>query len=177
MYILLWIAFKSLSLCWQEQLEKVWNSETCVVNCFQIIIFVLTRTASVNHSIFITLLWIAFKSLSLCWQEQPLPSFLTLPTSCELLSNHYLCADKNSILENLLVDYNVVNCFQIIIFVLTRTANFLNIRFKTMLWIAFKSLSLCWQEQRKFLSKYLSTRCELLSNHYLCADKNSCNID
>ena len=42
--------------------------------------------------------------------------------SCELLSNHYLCANKNSISFNTMLQHEVVNCFQIIIFVLTRTA-------------------------------------------------------
>ena len=91
------------------------------MNCFQIIIFVLTRTA-----IFIVLYFM------FC---------------CELLSNHYLCADKNSHTVQQVEHRGVVNCFQIIIFVLTRTANHLFIRD-----------ILC---------------CELLSNHYLCADKNS----
>ena len=66
---------------------------------------------------------------------------------CELLSNHYLCANKNSYLDNFSVDYVVVNCFQIIIFALTRTAfTFVNV---------------------------FTSGCELLSNHYLCANKNS----
>ena len=91
------------------------------MNCFQIIIFVLTRTAKTYY----------FKTSE----------------GCELLSNHYLCADKNSYKFNYHNSLFVVNCFQIIIFVLTRTAWILNGKF------------LCC--------------CELLSNHYLCADKNS----
>ena len=41
---------------------------------------------------------------------------------CELLSNHYLCAKKNSTMTNQEIGTIVVNCFQIIIFVLRRTA-------------------------------------------------------
>ena len=88
-----------------------------VVNCFQIIIFVLTRTA--YHSIRNEL------------------------GGCELLSNHYLCANKNSSNSLPLRLAIVVNCFQIIIFVLTRTANKSNTLKQGALWIAFKSLSLC----------------------------------
>ena len=66
------------------------------MNCFQIIIFVLTRTA---HQLL---------------DEEGI--------SCELLSNHYLCANKNSIAPEHTIHDTVVNCFQIIIFVLTRTA-------------------------------------------------------
>ena len=95
-----------------------------VVNCFQIIIFVLTRTALRPHT--------------------------NGDTSCELLSNHYLCANKNSGLLQNMNGKNVVNCFQIIIFVLTRTASQLSI---------LAALS-----------------CELLSNHYLCANKNSLHV-
>ena len=118
-----------------------------VVNCFQIIIFVLTRTAYALAQWDMIKLWIAFKSLSLCWQEQQVPSVGGLFVSCELLSNHYLCADKNSLFTVFAVHNTVVNCFQIIIFVLTRTA--------------FNIFSFGIQS------------CELLSNHYLCADKNS----
>ena len=42
---------------------------------------------------------------------------------CELLSNHYLCANKNSYGSPWSGKTPVVNCFQIIIFVLTRTAS------------------------------------------------------
>ena len=91
------------------------------MNCFQIIIFVLTRTASGGYG----------KGTS----------------RCELLSNHYLCANKNSGWNSLDDREKVVNCFQIIIFVLTRTARFPR-----------SSAMDC---------------CELLSNHYLCANKNS----
>ena len=95
-----------------------------VVNCFQIIIFVLTRTAVEG----------AFASLG----------------CCELLSNHYLCANKNSYSTLCRITIGVVNCFQIIIFVLTRTAIM------------------------KSYDKGIS--CELLSNHYLCANKNSNSV-
>ena len=118
---LLWIAFKSLSLCWQEQHICKKLIDGSVVNCFQIIIFVLTRTASY---------------VGVFGDE-----------GCELLSNHYLCADKNS---QVIQKWNLF-----------------------MLWIAFKSLSLCWQEQPFMSFSNFVISCELLSNHYLCADKNS----
>ena len=91
------------------------------MNCFQIIIFVLRRTAT--------------------------NSVLKRSSGCELLSNHYLCAKKNSRSTVLHVISLVVNCFQIIIFVLRRTA--------------------------LPVSAHLLICCELLSNHYLCAKKNS----
>ena len=72
-------------------------------------------------------------------------------SSCELLSNHYLCANKNSLSKVQTSLFLVVNCFQIIIFVLTRTA--------------LKRLNV------------FGYRCELLSNHYLCANKNSLDED
>ena len=72
------------------------RSSAHVVNCFQIIIFVLTRTAISGRR--------------------------HLDASCELLSNHYLCANKNSLIPVWDMPNTVVNCFQIIIFVLTRTA-------------------------------------------------------
>ena len=45
-----------------------------------------------------------------------------IDSGCELLSNHYLCANKNSDATISGAGESVVNCFQIIIFVLTRTA-------------------------------------------------------
>ena len=95
-----------------------------VVNCFQIIIFVLRRTAVKNVNF--------------------------IPLGCELLSNHYLCAKKNSYGSSRNQYVKVVNCFQIIIFVLRRTA--LMVRYLALL------------------------GCELLSNHYLCAKKNSLEV-
>ena len=50
---------------------------------------------------------------------------------CELLSNHYLCANKNSQWALQTIGNIVVNCFQIIIFVLTRTA----LSFKIILYV------------------------------------------
>ena len=91
------------------------------MNCFQIIIFVLTRTA--------------------------LRQFSIGQRCCELLSNHYLCANKNSLYHVFCIHNPVVNCFQIIIFVLTRTAY--------------------------NIMETIDISCELLSNHYLCANKNS----
>ena len=108
-----------------------------VVNCFQIIIFVLTRTA------YGIMMYFKF--------------------GCELLSNHYLCANKNSFgwVEHCRI--LVVNCFQIIIFVLTRTAisgrRHLDIFVLTRTAISGR--------------RHLDASCELLSNHYLCANKNS----
>ena len=197
--MLLWIAFKSLSLCWQEQhiinimdnfycCELLSNHYLCadknsphddgtarpvVVNCFQIIIFVLTRTAKKTPGLMANSLWIAFKSLSLCWQEQLQQGIWRRSRCCELLSNHYLCADKNSKSFCWYAVWKVVNCFQIIIFVLTRTANIIIVSVVGQLWIAFKSLSLCWQEQQVVSGSAKNLCCELLSNHYLCADKNS----
>ena len=110
-----------------------------VVNCFQIIIFVLRRTARRNDALEAFRLWIAFKSAGYIRNMQEV--------SCELLSNHYLCAKKNSSRWSETAEGRVVNCFQIIIFVLRRTA------FMRNWW-----KGLC---------------CELLSNHYLCAKKNS----
>ena len=56
-----------------------------------------------------------------------------LSTGCELLSNHYLCAKKNSLVITFLRELFVVNCFQIIIFVLRRTARHCNLVTKSWL--------------------------------------------
>ena len=95
-----WIGCELLSnhyLCAKKNSCKEINlKKQSVVNCFQIIIFVLRRTAA--------------------------PFTIDIGFSCELLSNHYLCAKKNSYNSMQTSASYVVNCFQIIIFVLRRTA-------------------------------------------------------
>ena len=145
----LWIAFKFLSLCRQTQRtniicrhrsscellsnfylcvvrhnkeRKIWNW-LLVVNCFQIFIFVSSDTT--------------------IKRTQPLYS------SCELLSNFYLCVVRHNIILWYKTNKNVVNCFQIFIFVSSDTTGLRILTLIKRLWIAFKFLSLCRQTQPK----------------------------
>ena len=165
---MLWIAFKLLSLWRQKQrgeegerndrrCELLSNYYLCdvrsnkfrfimktrpVVNCFQIIIFVTSEATSSNKSRQPTMLWIAFKLLSL-WRQKQLPCDIWFKSMCcELLSNYYLCdVRSNTIAAKARLNW-VVNCFQIIIFVTS--------------------------EATYFATSQNAIGCELLSNYYLC---------
>ena len=158
----------NLYLCigWHSVLAALRGSKM-VVNCFQICIFVSDDTALIIVFALLALLWIAFKFVSLyrmtqhtvtinvlegvvnCFQICIFVSDDTaisirglLVSSCELLSNLYLCIGWHSGLLCIERCNVVVNCFQICIFVSDDTA------------------------KRVINQRLLS--CELLSNLYLC---------
>ena len=140
--MLLWIAFKFVSLYRMTQQVGRWchlqvgcellsNLYLCigwhsfavieysglsVVNCFQICIFVSDDTAQ--------------------------RSWRLSAASCELLSNLYLCIGWHSSVIARVIFLNVVNCFQICIFVSDDTATIDVAIIKKKLWIAFKFVSL-----------------------------------
>ena len=138
----LWIAFKFVSLCRILQHLYAVSVSPSVVNCFQICIFVSDFTTCPGMEKNWTLLWIAFKFVSLCRILQP-----------EIFTVHRIV---------------VVNCFQICIFVSDFTTPALNKSFVEMLWIAFKFVSLCRILQLAAGEVVAPGSCELLSNLYLC---------
>ena len=94
-----------------------------------------------------TLLWIAFKCVSL--QEEK---------------------------QRIKCDYRrcwVVNCFQMCIFARGKTTRLITWTVITWLWIAFKCVSLQEEKQLEFLRVNTWISCELLSNVYLCKRKNN----
>ena len=195
----MWIAFKLLSLWRQKQhTDKLEKSSTCcellsnyylcdvrnnrlrgsyptvcVVNCFQIIIFVTSETTPRLQFKYRHLLWIAFKLLSLWRQKQLICNSEKLAACCELLSNYYLCDVRNNFGYFARCAFCVVNCFQIIIFVTSETTSEYSPITLPLLWIAFKLLSLWRQKQPSLLVGAVSVCCELLSNYYLCDVRNN----
>ena len=143
----LWIAFKLLSLQGQRQHEIGCVLVLFVVNCFQITIFAGAKTTAIGIARGHYVLWIAFKLLSLQGQRQLHCRFSSAGSSCELLSNYYLCRGKDNILVLYAVFIIVVNCFQITIFAGAKTTGFNIQLFWDSLWIAFKLLSLQGQRQ------------------------------
>ncbi len=142
------------------------------MNCFQIIIFVTSETTERTNLIRSqscellsnyylcdvrnnlkaqdynnSLLWIAFKLLSLWRQKQLYIDMVSMRI--------------------------VVNCFQIIIFVTSETTNGLQKAIHEALWIAFKLLSLWRQKQPYSIYGVIECGCELLSNYYLCDVRNN----
>ena len=92
-------------------------------------------------------LWIAFKWVPLQEEKQHGFSDGEYVSSCELLSNEYLCKRKNNLTLDLLIDNLVVNCFQMSTFARGKTT-----------WMT---------------DNMAHPSCELLSNEYLCKRKNN----
>ena len=122
-YTELWFAFKLVSLNHWKQLFIVVIFLTIVVICFQISIFEPLKTAFWIYNTFNTLLWFAFKLVSLNHWKQ-----------------HFLIFYFNAI---------VVICFQISIFEPLKTALFNNTHYPILLWFAFKLVSLNHWKQLK----------------------------
>ena len=190
----LWIAFKFVSLYRMTQpgilicmsydcCELLSNLYLCigwhsyllhsalpalVVNCFQICIFVSDDTAHITKINCIFKLWIAFKFVSLYRMTQHLHASLRRLVGCELLSNLYLCIGWHSLSSLIAMSLQVVNCFQICIFVSDDTAYGLQGINTDKLWIAFKFVSLYRMTQPAWEPEHAINCCELLSNLYLC---------
>ena len=164
-----------------------------VVNCFQICIFVSGFTTEFERTKQLTLLWIAFKFVSLYRVLQLGFGALHFKDCCELLSNLYLCigfynfADVVNKVSQLWIAFKfvslyrvlqqiiqecreavVVNCFQICIFVSGFTTIISSLIAAKLLWIAFKFVSLYRVLQHQVLHRCDVACCELLSNLYLC---------
>ena len=125
---LLWFAFKLVSLSHWIQLRFLISSRALVVICFQISIFEPLNTALFGRSIYILVLWFAFKLVSLSHWIQPIDLRFWL-----LL---------------------VVICFQISIFEPLNTADAEGLPQVDRLWFAFKLVSLShWIQPSSKLNK------------------------
>ena len=134
----LWFAFKLVSLNhWiQRQLEN--QEHPCVVICFQISIFEPLNTASFIVLSSYSLLWFAFKLVSLNHWIQPY--FLDISAAW------------------------VVICFQISIFEPLNTARHRRSAWLYTLWFAFKLVSLNHWIQLEVVEDLPRLCCDLLSN-------------
>ena len=134
----LWFAFKLVSLNHWKQRNALYNLIGTVVICFQISIFEPLKTAANKTKGADTELWFAFKLVSL---------------------NHWKQHSRNRILWHL-----VVICFQISIFEPLKTATERSEVTRSVLWFAFKLVSLNHWKQPWPLSLKRPKRCDLLSN-------------
>ena len=118
--MLLWIAFKIVSLKYRKHRLKNCGLPVYVVNCFQNCIFEISETSHLKKHIQYLTLWIAFKIVSLKYRKH---RYLTLSTS-----------------------FAVVNCFQNCIFEISETSCLFIIHITIKLWIAFKIVSLKYRK-------------------------------
>ena len=136
--LMLWFAFKLVSLNHWKQLGAVFGVSHCVVICFQISIFEPLETTSMSVTATCGALWFAFKLVSL---------------------NHW--KQRAHILVRELV---VVICFQISIFEPLETTPNTFVPAKSKLWFAFKLVSLNHWKQLCNGSMRGLLCCDLLSN-------------
>ena len=136
--ILLWFAFKLVSLNHWKQLKEEYLHVCDVVICFQISIFEPLETAVDLVHDEMEQLWFAFKLVSL---------------------NHW----KQRHCQQPLALY-VVICFQISIFEPLETASYRTVSDALLLWFAFKLVSLNHWKQQGISRRLHHTSCDLLSN-------------
>ena len=120
-----------------------------VVICFQILTFAVSATAPRNSGISSSSLWFAFKFLPLQYLRQPNKHRRPIGTSCDLLSNSYLCSICDSNNRPATCRRKVVICFQILTFAVSATALFTSRPVFSLLWFAFKFLPLQYLRQLK----------------------------
>ena len=134
----LWFAFKLVSLNHWKQLCKDYDGKHEVVICFQISIFEPLETTSTDSMSCKTMLWFAFKLVSLNhWKQRKYRPSCNAP---------------------------VVICFQISIFEPLETTQLVCNGARRKLWFAFKLVSLNHWKQPHVDLPTVGVRCDLLSN-------------
>ena len=144
------------------------RSQTPVVICFQICIFVLGDTPTGLRISPAKALWFAFKFVFLYWVIHRNGIRKKLPKCCDLLSNLYFCIGWYTDYSAIDTAAFVVICFQICIFVLGDTPRCRVRKRGTALWFAFKFVFLYWVIHQAALSLLFPPCCDLLSNLYFC---------
>ena len=134
----LWFAFKLVSLNHWKQQELLISINVSVVICFQISIFEPLETTIPTKSRYPAQLWFAFKLVSLNHWKQPISELKEIR--------------------------RVVICFQISIFEPLETTSFVHRNTQSVLWFAFKLVSLNHWKQLKEWTDITPVRCDLLSN-------------
>ena len=134
----LWFAFKLVSLNhWKQQFDLLKTTEEVVI-CFQISIFEPLETTTIIFINTTRRLWFAFKLVSLNhWKQRP---------RCRWCG------------------WDVVICFQISIFEPLETTLAIHHLLPSVLWFAFKLVSLNHWKQHNYKQKEVTNSCDLLSN-------------
>ena len=160
-----------------------------IVICFQISIFELQKTARTLKKLLSSLLWFAFKLVSLsyrrqlCWREYTRYKVVicfqisifelqktaiegTAPLQAELWFAFKLVSlsYRRQLMRPQKLTRPVVICFQISIFELQKTARSAGGVSWKRLWFAFKLVSLSYRRQLQIITYHLPFCCDLLSN-------------
>ena len=140
---------------------------TLVVICFQNCIFDLLHTSYLLAFYAPSLLWFAFKIVSLTYFIHQWYSCLKNKSSCDLLSKLYLWLTSYIMWGVFVYVFLVVICFQNCIFDLLHTSTLSGCISLHLLWFAFKIVSLTYFIHHLIICKLRLTSCDLLSKLYL----------
>jgi len=185
-YLLLWFAYKTVSLTYRTQRYHFLKCRTCccdlltklylwhighnlgddlqgevgVVICLQNCIFDISDTTITEKYSKAIALWFAYKTVSLTYRTQQKIKYTKRQQRCDLLTKLYLW----HIGHNWKIWYwlfaFVVICLQNCIFDISDTTEQYARRCVQPLWFAYKTVSLTYRTQL----------CGLLPNHLLCCD-------
>ena len=108
-----------------------------VVNCFHFSVSLGYKTTRRLNGLMIAVLWIAF-IFQYLWDTKQLFLFRFRPCQgCELLSFFSIFGIQNNIGTTFIVEEIVVNCFHFSVSLGYKTTIFTDIRYSSLLWIAF----------------------------------------
>ena len=144
-----------------------------VVICLKIRTFVVSATTLWKRRLFSFRLWFAWKFVPLWYQQQLVTSRPVMTRSCDLLENSYLCGISNNSGSEGSFASEVVICLKIRTFVVSATTVYCLILSVILLWFAWKFVPLWYQQQLRFKQLFLTFRCDLLENSYLCGISNN----
>ena len=118
---LLWFAQNSLPLRWQRQ--RSLSGVVHICSCDLLKIHYLCGDKDNQHIMMNghRQLWFAQNSLPLRWQRQLKGVFVLHTKRCDLLKIHYLCGDKDNLLQMTPQPLSVVICSKFITFAVTKT--------------------------------------------------------
>ena len=153
-WLLLWISHSDKA--------KDWYIDP-VVNCFQFDYFCGYHTANCYDSNYLHWLWIAFNLITFVDITQQKPLQCQHLVRCELLSIWLLLWISHSMQKIIMLQPQVVNCFQFDYFCGYHTAYQNNLRALITLWIAFNLITFVDITQHNISIDIQTNSCELLS--------------
>ena len=166
--------------------------------CLKIRTFVVSATTNFYINAKIKRLWFAWKFVPLWYQQQLSIVYCLILSGCDLLENSYLCGISNNMMVLLMMMLIVVICLKIRTFVVsaTTTPRFMRLPTRCDLlensylcgisnnilsrYQRIKGVVICLKIRTFVVSattrnkvRFVSIRCDLLENSYLCGISNN----
>ena len=171
--MLLWFAWKYLSLWYQQQPIDNPNRGPLCCDLLENIYLCGINNNMFNGERYWMQLWFAWKYLPLWYQQQLRTNCCTNIIGCDLLENIYLCGINNNSLLSCPPSPRVVICLKISTSVVSTTTDRTDSCRTMSLWFAWKYLPLWYQQQPRRNATCELSCCDLLENIYLCGINNN----